>query len=179
MFGLLSIQREDQLIHNWFKSYNFYYKLRFVYTLLSRIVGNKRVKKKWFFSFYLVPLMLEDCRIGLGGRLVQRSNIVENLSHGVRGLKYSRIVRGTMIHRCVFYFMYLFFNIFTFISILKNKKTSANASNREKSNKSNSSPSERLHINLQLWHYKPNYPQLKKDKGKAQYKKFSKPRRSL
>lgn len=31
-------------------------------------------------------VVLEDCRIGLGERLVQRSNILENLSQGVKGL---------------------------------------------------------------------------------------------
>jgi hypothetical protein len=34
-------------------------------------------------------VMLEDCRIGLGVRLVQRSNIVENLSQDVMGLEYN------------------------------------------------------------------------------------------
>lgn len=138
MFELWSIKRGNQLIYNWFKSYNFCYKLRFVCTLLSKIVGNKRVKKKGLFYFSLVLLMLEDCRIGLCWRLVQRSDIVENLSQGVRGLEYSQILRGTRIYHCVLYFLHLFFNIYTFISILKNNKTSANASNRENFNKSNS-----------------------------------------
>lgn len=111
-----------------------------MYTFLFKIAGNKRVKNKWLFSFSLVLLVLEDCRIDLGGRLVQISDIVESLSEEVRGMDYSWLERGTNIYRYVFYFMHLFFSIFTFISILKRNQTSSNTSNREKSNKPNSPP---------------------------------------